>query len=310
MAPDAEGLDILLRFRQDGVVSRAQLLALGYVPHDLARMVRRKELNRVHPGVFVHHTGPLSWDQRAWAAVLATGGALELDSALSHPNPRAPIQVAVDRHRRVRRDLPGVVVRRRARLAEMLHPHAAPPRVTLAVATVEVADRAADDHAAYRVLADALHTREVTHEDLRGALLLCARLCRRRLIAELIDDLEDGTCSVLEKAYARDVEAAHGLPLGRRQAVGRVEGRKAVRDVAYDGGPYVELDGRPFHDTPAARDRDLARDLAAAVEEDRRTLRLGYRQVMREPCATARSVAAVLARHGWRGTISACPRCR
>lgn len=310
MEPDHEGLTILLRFVQDGVVSRSQLMGLGFAPHDVARMVRRRELARIHAGVFVSHTGAPTWSQRAWAAVLATGGVLTLDSALPRPRSSAPIQVAVDRHHHVRRSLDGVVVHRRSRLPDVVDPRASPPRVTLAVAAVEVAGRARDDHAAYRVLADALHTREVTHDQLRDALDLCPRLGRRLLLRLLISDLEEGTCSVLERAYARDVEQAHGLPRGRRQAPGLVDGRRALRDVRYDGWrTYVELDGRAFHDTPAARDRDLARDLAAAAQEDHATLRLGYHQVLREPCATALAVGRVLARNGWPGPVTSCPRC-
>lgn len=51
---------------QDGVVSRQQVLDCGFELHDLQRMLRRQELVRVHPGVFVHHifvhhNGPLAW---------------------------------------------------------------------------------------------------------------------------------------------------------------------------------------------------------------------------------------------------------
>lgn len=38
---------------QSGVVSRRQLLALGARKHDIDRLVRRRELTRVHPGVYV-----------------------------------------------------------------------------------------------------------------------------------------------------------------------------------------------------------------------------------------------------------------
>ena len=56
--------------RQDGVVSRQQLLSLGAARHDVERWLRRRDLTRVHPGVYVDHTGPLGWHQRAWAACL------------------------------------------------------------------------------------------------------------------------------------------------------------------------------------------------------------------------------------------------
>ena len=42
---------------QDGVACRRQLMAAGCAPADLERMLRRRELTRVLPGVFVDHTG-------------------------------------------------------------------------------------------------------------------------------------------------------------------------------------------------------------------------------------------------------------
>jgi hypothetical protein len=52
------------------VVSRMQLVGLGLGDNDVRRMVRRKELVRVHRGVFLDHTGAPTWSQRAWAACL------------------------------------------------------------------------------------------------------------------------------------------------------------------------------------------------------------------------------------------------
>ena len=40
---------------QDGVVTRRQLRACGVAKQDLDRMLRRRGLTRVHPGVFVNH---------------------------------------------------------------------------------------------------------------------------------------------------------------------------------------------------------------------------------------------------------------
>ena len=55
---------------QDGVVSRRQVLERGGSDADIERMIRRRVLARVFEGVYVEHTGPLTWRQRAWAAVL------------------------------------------------------------------------------------------------------------------------------------------------------------------------------------------------------------------------------------------------
>ena len=61
MLDEAELGHLLLR--QDGVVSRRQMLELGGKDFDIARMLRRKEIVVVHPGVYVNHTGTLTWEQ-------------------------------------------------------------------------------------------------------------------------------------------------------------------------------------------------------------------------------------------------------
>lgn len=308
-SPDHEGLGLLLRLRQDGVVSRGQLIGLGLSTVDIRRMLRRRELTTVHPGVYVTHTGPLTPEQREWAAVLAVDGVLAGRSALPGARTGAVVHVAVDDRRTVAAPK-GVQVQRMAGLGQRTHPTAAPPRLRYAEAVVDVVAAASDEMAAYTVMADALHSRLVSTGEIRAAAGARARLRRRRLLLALLDDLDSGACSVLERAYRSDVEQAHALPPAQRQAAGRVEGRAAYRDVRYAGwGLYVELDGRAFHDNPRARDRDLARDLAAVVEDGSTTLRLGYGQVLGAPCATAASVAAVLQRAGWTGPLVRCPRC-
>ena len=90
----------------------------------------------------------------------------------------------------------------------------------------------------------------------------------------------------------------------------RVAGRTAYRDVLYRRyATAVELDGRAFHGSAAARDRDHERDLVATAESDLLTLRLTYGQVFATPCRTAAQVGAVLRRRGWRGRSSPCPKC-
>lgn len=62
-------LEELLHF-QSGVVRRAQLIDAGLAPHEIRRLLRSRWVV-VHPGVYVNHTGPLTWVQRAWVGVLA-----------------------------------------------------------------------------------------------------------------------------------------------------------------------------------------------------------------------------------------------
>ncbi len=267
---------------QCGVIARFQALEAGLSDHDVRRLVRRREWARVHPGVYVDHTGPLTWIQRAWAAVLvAWPAALTHDSALRvvdgpgrrRRRPDDPIHVAVDRQRAFRAP-PGVVAHRLAHFEAKVLSITHPPRVRIEHAAIDVAAEAPDDLTAVAVLAD----------------------------------LVQGTCSLLERDYLDLVELAHGLPRAQRQVR---ESRRGLlyRDVVYvDYGVVVELDGRLFHDSAQARDLDLERDLDAAVAA-LLTVRLGWGQAHVRPCDTAVRVGRLLQQRGWTGDVRPCPAC-
>jgi len=55
---------------QDGVISRTQVIDAKLTDNDIRRLIRRREWAQIHPGVYINHTGPPTWKQRAWAAVL------------------------------------------------------------------------------------------------------------------------------------------------------------------------------------------------------------------------------------------------
>jgi hypothetical protein len=299
-----------LRHHQDGVVTRQQVLALNGTDADIARMIRRRELAAVHFGVFVDHTGPLSWKQRAWAAVLYYWpAALSHQSALPKPRVDGAIHVAVDRSRHVAR-LPGVVLHRTVRLEARAHWISSPPRLPHEDAVVDVAAESDDVPAMFAVLADACQTRLATAGRIRSAALARRRLYSRRLLLDLLDDLEQGACSVLEREYLQ-LEERHGLPTqDRRQVPVVLDGKRAYRDVDHsEFGWLVELDGGAFHDSASQRTADAARDLVGAVEADLRTLRLTYGQVFTDGCTTVRAVATLLERGGWPGPFRRCPEC-
>lgn len=295
---------------QDGVVCRRQLLEIGLGDQDIRRMVRRRELTRVHTGVYVEHTGPLTWQQRAWAAVLVHWpAALTRESALPNPPERAPIQVAIDVRRSVQ-EVPGVRALRTTGFDERVNWLLSPPRVRVEHATLDVSAAAEDEAAAFQALAAVCQARVTTAAQLAAVLAGRGRVARGSWLRDVLTDLEAGACSVLEHGYLTRVERPHGLPRPARQPHDRIDGRRCFRDVHYkDYRTIVELDGRAFHDTAAARDRDFERDLAAAVHGEDLTLRLTYGQVFRTPCRTARGVAAVLHRRGWNEPFRACPTC-
>lgn len=298
---------------QHGVIARGQAAECGVDDQDIRKRVRRREWVAVHPGVYVNHTGPLTWRQRAWAAVLDVRPA-----ALSHtsamlarkpvPHDDGPIHVAVARGRSVVAHS-GMVVHHVVDLKRRVEWGLLPPRVRIEEALIDLAAGASTDLDALAHLTDAVGAHLTTAASLRAALKMRKRVRRRDFLTRILDDIATGACSVLEHRYLRDVEQAHGLPTPVRQAPTRA-GRPGFRDVDYEKwGVVIELDGRAGHSGAAARDRDMERDLDAAAELDRVTLRIGYGQVIGRACTTARKIGAILNRRGWPGTVTTCAAC-
>lgn len=300
---------------QAGVISRRQALARGLAPHDIKRLVRRREWAQVHPGVYVNHTGPLTWVQRAWAAVLFSWpAALCGESALraaEGPGKRGRddtlIHVAVARSR-ARVAPAGVLLHRMTHLDDRVQWNLGPPRLRYEEAVLDVAMAAGSAFEAIAALADAVQGRRTTAARLRDALQSRATAKRRSFLERVLADVAAGTCSLLEHGYLTKVERPHGLPQGRRQV--RASTAVAYRDVEYDvNGLIVELDGRLFHDSARGRDRDFDRDLTAAAD-GQDSLRLSWGQVFDRACLTAQRIGTVLQRRGWREAPTACgPSC-
>ncbi|WP_151084196.1 hypothetical protein [Nocardioides cynanchi] len=305
--------------RQTGVISRGQVHAAGEAVWDIRRRLRSREWVRLLDGVYLDHTGEPTWLQRSWAGVLflrpaALAGSSAVRAALGPGwrgyDDRGPIEIAVARDRRVNAPA-GYRVRRTTDFDRRVLWSAGPPRVRLEEAAVDVAARQTGEFEAIAVLADICHSRRTTAARVRDAWAGRTRLRRRAWLGAILDDIAEGTCSVLEHGYLTRIERAHGLPRGRRQAP-QVAGRgPEFRDVVYlRQKMIVELDGRLFHDTARARDVDLDRDLDAAALVGGLTVRLGWGQVFERPCRTTRRLVALLRGRGWEGAPVPCgPTC-
>lgn len=305
-----------LLIEQDGLVSRSQARTRGLSDNDLRRMVRRRDLTAVHPGVYVNHTGPLTWHQRAWAAVLsAWPAALSHASALRaadgpgrrHRDDADPVHVSIGPHRTLIQP-EGVVLHRITGLSAKVQWNVSPPRLRVEEAVLDVAAEACSELDAIAALAGVVSSRQTTAQRLLTALDRRKRIARREFLCDVLDDVANGTCSVLEHGYLMRVERAHGLPVGVRQAVDVRRGA-LYRDVLYaEFDQIVELDGRVFHTGARNRHRDLDRDLDAAIDGFA-SVRLGWGQVFDSPCATASKLGSVLQRQGWRGQVTRCAAC-
>lgn len=299
--------------RQEHVIARRQLVAGRARPHEIQRWLRR-DLVVLEPGVYVAHTGPLTWRQRVWAAVLAAepavvwgGSALRWHEQRDGPVDEV-VHLGVARHRH--RGAPeGVRLHRRVRLDERAHWQREPPIQRYEDAAIEVALASAARADRLEVLARAVRDRRTTAQRLLEIAATRPPSPDRDWIMRVLRDLAAGACSVLEQGYAELVERAHGLPTARRQAAGRSSAGLVYRDVAYDDGLLVELDGRLVHDSAKQRDADFERDLDAALA-GRGTRRLTYGQVFDRPCSTAGKIGRLLATRGWAGRPTGCgPDC-
>ena len=303
-------LDRLLA-EQDGVVSREQALTAGVRVAEMRRLLSRRELVAVHRGVYVNHTGEPTWSQRAWAGVLATWpSALSHNSALraaegpGSTRRQDVIEIAVDRDRHVARRA-GVTLHRSAHLEERVQWHLGPPRVRYHDAVLDVAAAARTERDTLAELARGVQSRRTTAARMMGALDERLRTTRGQWMAEVLRDVAAGTCSVLEHAYLRDVERAHGLMPAHRQVRDRIGSHVIYRDVEYHVGLVVELDGYLHHSSFLARELDMDRDLLSAVA-GKDSVRVGWGQVWDRPCWTASCVASLLIARGWDGQPRSC----
>ncbi len=290
-----------LALSQSGVVSRAQAVDHGIGRHTIARLLRDEQWHTVVDGVYSRSPSP-DWTALAWAGLLLAGGdgvlgaegAMHLDG-VSDP----PETISVWSGERRVRNRKLWRFREGSRAAR-----GSPPRVSLEDATLEVCAESSLD-GVVSTLAAAVTSHRTTVERLRTRALELRNLRHRSFVLETLVDVSAGVESPLENRYLRDVERAHGLPVGQRQ-VSLSNGTRS--DVAYvEHGVLVELDGRLGHGGAGVW-RDYQRDNRHTVQ-GLGTLRFGWNDVALSPCAIATQVAAVLSANGWLGRVRPCRRC-
>ena len=294
---------------QRGLVTRSQCLGAGMSPKAVRWKLDRHRWVRVHLGVYQTLPGRDDWHTDALAAQLAVPG-----SAWSHQTagfvhgllsrPLRPIELVVDERRRVAAPS-GVVVHRRVDADSHVDDLHWPWRVTAGETLLDLADGGTDDDA-LALLGRAFFRGLVTEETLRESLAGRARHSRRGLLTDVLGDVADGAESAMEVRFLRDVERAHGLPMGRRQRPTVVTTTR-VHDVAYEGQRVlVELDGRLGHQG-AARVGDGIRDRRSATR-GWLTVRAFWVDVAVHPCELAGEMGEILVDRGWTGAPRACRR--
>jgi very-short-patch-repair endonuclease len=293
------------------VTTRAAALASGITDDEIEHLIRTGVWQRLHHGVYATFSGALTRAQVLHAALLAAGRG----STLSHQTaaevlglvdePASRIHVTIPANRRVHARINGVVVHRSAKLDEARQPLRDPPRTRVEATVFDLVDVARSLDEAVHWMTAACGRRLTTVPRLRAELSARKRIRWRAELRDALRDIDEGCHSILELRYLRDVERAHRLPTGKRQAHHRRSGGNIYDDVHYPAyGLVIELDGRVAH--PAenwARDHD--RDNLAADRGDS-VLHFGWSAVATTPCEVAMRVAAALAKRGWTGHLRRC----
>jgi hypothetical protein len=241
--------------RQDDVVRRDQLLAVGLAAHEIDYMVESRRWQVDADGlVIVLHNGPLTRRQQEAVAVLAggrlcalaartaaaraglQGWAAELVEVVvprgtTYP-PLALVEVKVHESRRF-----GV---------EDLHPSAWPPRVPIERALVDAACWSRMPRTACGVLAAGVQQRLTTSERLMEALELAGKVKFHQLLKRALVDIGGGAHAMSEIDFIRFC-ARNGLPKPKHQRVRRdLAGRRRYIDAVLAGPAgevKVEIDG-------------------------------------------------------------------
>ena len=289
--------------RQYGVVSRGQILRLGFSRREIERRIEKSHFHPLHPGVYAVGHRLIPKEGRWIAAVLACGS----KATLSHwsaavlwglrPNPRERIDVTVP-HRSRSSDL----IRRHVsqlpddeRTVEERIPVTTVPRTILDLAATEPVD------AVENLL------REMEFLELRDRLSLMDLVVRypgRRGVGKLGSALqrleeepEGRRRSKLEERFAPFLRLRH-LPLPRFNDWILIGGKGFRVDCHWPGtGQIVELDGWEGHRTRTAFREDRARDRTLRVA-GYTVIRLTWNQLDDEPEAVATDLRALLGSGG------------
>jgi hypothetical protein len=302
---------------QAGVLSRAQALAGGMSRHQIvSRLAGGLWQTTEVEGVYRTLTGPMSDLALCWVALLYAGSdaALCRESAawswkLADALPR-PIHVLLPTTRRVLSKESLVSIHYSVHHAARRHPTRIPPVTKLDDTVLDLVDFAPRPADVVDVLTRSCQRRLTTAERLGREAESRKKLAHRELLTDVLTEVSGGVHSPLERAYFRDVERAHGLPRGDRNAREGAAGRRRYRDVRYRRHRLVvELDGSAAHPIEA-RDRDDIRDNELVEHEGTATLRYGWTAVVGRSCETALQVARLLRQGGWAGMARPCgPGC-
>lgn len=283
MTPKTRQFWSLVR-EQHGVISRKQLLALGFSPDAIKHRVANGRLHRIRRGVYAVGRPALNDKARWMAGVLACGNG----AVLSHSSAAALWRIRVEQRSEVElslpsqshREVPGLRIHRRPSLnplRDLTREYGIP--VTTPVQTLIDMSLRLDRPGVERMINEADKYNLVHPPQLRAALDARAGdkgvaklrfILDRRTFRLTKDELERRFLPLVTKA---------GLPT---PLTGQWVNEFEVDFCWPDLGLVVETDGLRYHRTPAEQARDRLRDQAHTAA-GLTPLRFTHEQVRYEP---------------------------
>lgn len=318
VAPSEQGHAEIARWAapQGGVVSRQQLLSIGWTDRRTDAQLRAHRWVRLLPGVYNTVTGEPDVVAWWWAAHFYAGDSSRLarHSALQAWGVRSqelPVEVAIPGTRRIRNPPEQLVVQRCWATRPARAPRGCPPAIEVEHALLDVVAEVSEEQAVVDLVTNVGQHRRFRLRSFERALARRGHYRHRALLTSLIAEIGGGATTTLEVVGVRRILRAHGLPEGRGQVREFQDGATLLRDrVLEPFGVVLEFDGRRGHADPRGRFRDFRRDNAVAIG-GRIPLRFGWDDVHQNACECASQVAAALTAVGWRASVQTCgPRCR
>ena len=282
---------------QWGVVSRAQLVALGISPATIDMWVRRGRLRGRHRGVYAVAGAILPRQGRWLAAILACGKGAVLShvSAAVHWNllqydaPRPEVTAPASRH-----GVPGIRLHRSRSLDEKdTTNHQGIPVTTIHRTLLDIAAQVPEHHLE-RALAQAERLQLYDHTAIEDLIERSNGHRGTKRLAQAIDAGPAWTRGELE-ARMRSFVRKHRLPHAVfNDVVDAPDHPQLELDVYFPAhGLVVETDGWESHRTRQAFESDRAKD-AALVAAGYTVMRFTWRQLRDDPQTVAARLRAIM----------------
>jgi Transcriptional regulator, AbiEi antitoxin len=280
--------------RQNGNITRRQLIALGLSSRAIDYRVRIGRLHRVYPGVYSVGRPARTHHERASAAVLAGGTGAALSHAagnalwgfVKHWPPSLEVTVTGDRRPA------GITVHRsRALTRQDVRRHYGIPVTSPARTLLDCAPRLHREGRLTRVVNDALLTPFLSHSGLADVRERFPTHPGAKLLAPFVDRGDGPTRSEFEDMFLQFCER-FGFP---RPLVNTLVSGHLVDALFVDAGLIVELDSWRFHRDRQAFESDRDRD-ADMVVLDLATVRITWERLTETPDREAARLRKIFAR--------------